>query len=193
MQEDMSFTTAQGDMRKAYAGGVLGIVVSGTVWLLSGCVALYRAPHEAVLALLAGGVLIHPLAVLLAKATGRSGSHTKGNPLGQLSMEATVFMVLGIAVAYGVSRWRTDLFFPAMLFVIGGRYATFATVYGMRLYWAFGAALAISGYVLAINAASMAAGAFTGGVIELVFAAILYASLRSRPAVASAPGGSAAS
>jgi hypothetical protein len=193
MQDNMSFATAQADMRQAYAGGVIGILVSGTVWLLAGCVALYRTPHDAVLALLAGGVLIHPLAVLLAKATGRSGAHTRGNPLGQLSMEATVWMLLGIAIAYGVSLWRTNLFFPAMLFIIGGRYGTFATVYGMRLYWAFGAALAASGYLVAINAASMAVGAFTGGAIELVFAAVLYASLRSRETVAPAPGGSAAS
>lgn len=186
MPNEMTFAAAQSDMRNAYAGGVIGIVVSGTVWLVAGAVATFRTPETAVLALLAGGVLIHPLAVLLAKFTGRSGAHAKGNPLGQLSGEATVWMVLGIGLAYALSRWRIDLFFPAMLVAIGGRYLSFATVYGMRIYWAFGATLAASAYLVATHAASVAAGAFTGGVIEMVFAALVYASLRGRQAVAPA-------
>jgi hypothetical protein len=35
-------------------------------------------------------------------------------------------------------------FFPAMLMVIGGRYLSFAVVYGLRTYWALGASLAVS-------------------------------------------------
>lgn len=188
MHDEMTFSAAQADMRDAYAGGVIGIMVSGTVWLVAGAVAWFRAPQVAIIALLAGGVLIHPVAVLLAKLAGRTGAHAKGNPLGQLAGEATGWMLFGIALAYGLSLWRTDLFFPAMLLTIGGRYLTFATVYGMRLYWVFGATLAASAYIVATQAISFAAGAFIGSVIEMVFAALIYASLRRQSAVAPAAG-----
>jgi len=183
MQNEMTFSAAQADMRSAYAGGVIGIMVSGTVWLVAGAVAWFHAPQSAILALLAGGALIHPIAVLLAKLCHRSGTHAKGNPLGQLAGEATGWMLLGIALAYGLSWWRTDLFFPAMLLAIGGRYLTFATVYGMRVYWAFGATLAASGFILSTFVTHFATGAFAGGIIEMIFAAVVYMNLRSRDAV----------
>lgn len=188
MQNEMTFAAAQADMRHAYAGGVIGIVVSGTVWLVAGAIAWFRTPAAAVLALLAGGVLIHPVAVVLAKLAGRTGAHAKGNPLGQLAGEATGWMLLGIGLAYVLSRWRIDLFFPVMLLTIGGRYLTFATVYGMRMYWAFGATLAASGMILATTVTGFATGAFAGGVIEMVFAALIYTNLRSQQGVAPAPG-----
>lgn len=188
MQNDLTFAAAQADMRRAYAGGVIGIMVSGTVWLVAGAVAWLRTPQIAIIALLVGGVLIHPLAVLLAKASGRSGAHEKGNPLAQLSGEATGWMLLGIGLAYFLSLWRLDLFFPVMLLTIGGRYLTFATIYGMRLYWAFGMVLAAAGMLLATQATAFATGAFAGGVIEMVFAALIHANLRRQPAVLSAAG-----
>jgi hypothetical protein len=188
MQNDMTFAAAQADMRNAYAGGVLGIMVSGTVWLVAGAVAWFHAPQSAILALLAGGALIHPIAVLLAKVCQRSGAHAKGNPLGQLAGEATGWMLLGIALAYGLSWWRTDLFFPAMLLAIGGRYLTFATVYGMRVYWAFGATLAACGFLLSTFATRFATGAFVGGIIEMLFAAVVYMQLRSRETTVPAAG-----
>lgn len=183
MQNDMTFAAAQADMRHAYAGGFIGIMVSGTVWLVAGAVAWFRTPQVAIIALLAGGMLIHPLSVVLAKVSGRSGAHAKGNPLGQLSGEATGWMLLGIGMAYCLSLWRIDLFFPVMLLTIGGRYLTFATVYGMRLYWAFGAVLAAAGMVFATQVTAFASGAFAGGVIEMVFAALIYANLRHQAAV----------
>lgn len=180
MHDEMTFAVAQADMRNAYAGGVIGIMVFGTVWLVAAAVAWFRPPQVAVIALLAGGVLIHPVAVLLAKLAGRTGAHAKGNPLGQLSVEATGWMLLGIGLAYALSLWRIELFFPTMLLTIGGRYLTFATVYGTRLYWAFGATLAASGMLMATQVTHFATGAFLGGAIEMVFAALIYANLRTR-------------
>jgi len=100
---DMTFSAAQADMRNAYAGGVIGILVSGSAWLVAGAVATYRTPQAAILALLIGGMLIHPLSVLLARLAGRSGVHVKDNPSGQLAMEGTVWMLLAIVLAYGLS------------------------------------------------------------------------------------------
>jgi hypothetical protein len=83
-------------------------------------------------------------------AFGRSGAHTPGNPLAALTLEVTFFFVFAIPLAYAVSRYRAEWFFPAMLLLIGGRYLTFATLYGMRVYWACGATLALVRFLLVV-------------------------------------------
>lgn len=173
-----TLAAAQRDMRSAYLGGAPGVLVSGLVWAVAGCVATWISPQRAVWALFVGGVFIHPVAVLLTRLLGRAGRHAPGNPLGALGMATTFWMIMMLPLAYGVSLLRIDLFFPAMLFVIGGRYLCFQTLYGYRLYWIFGAVLALAGYGLAKLNAPVALGGFAGAVIETVFACLLLAGAR---------------
>lgn len=154
------------------------MLASAIAWAVAGLVALNSSPKNAVLTLFVGGMLIHPVGVLLTKALGRSGSHARTNPLGALALEGTFLMLLCLPLAYVVSLFRAEWFFPAMLLVIGGRYLTFSTLYGMRLYWACGAALAIAGFLLARFNAPLAMGAFAGAAIEAVFAAVIFAAAR---------------
>ena len=93
------------------------------------------------------------------------------NPLKWLALESTVWLLLAIAVAFIASLQKTEWFFIAMLLTIGGRYLTFATLYGLRIYWACGATLAAAGIALAMLGAGTGTIALTGGLIELVFAA----------------------
>ena len=171
---EFTIKTAQADMRRGYTFGAPGVLVSGSVWLAAGVVVLMVSSQAAVLTLLAGGALIFPLAMLLSKLLGLPDGHTKGNPLGTLAGEGTVWLIAGCVIAYGVSTLRIEWFFPAMLLVIGGRYLTFQTLYGLRLYWVLGALLIAAGFALAVLLAPPLVGAFAGGVIELVFAAILF-------------------
>lgn len=177
----MTIAEAQRDMRAGYFGGAPGMFASALVWLVAGLVAVQVSPQRAVAALLVGGVFIHPIGVLFARALGRSGQHSHGNPLGQLALETTAWLVLSMPIAYAISLHRLDLFFPAMLLVIGGRYTTFATLFGARVFWACGGALVVAAYLLASVAATPAAGAFTGAAIEAVFAAIIAATMRPEP------------
>lgn len=145
-----------------------------------------RLPSDATLADLqhdlrdayAGGMLIFPVGVLLTKALGYRGQHAYGNPLGTLALETTVWLVLSMPIAYVVSLYRVDLFFPAMLLVIGGRYATFVTMYSRRVFWICGGALVAAAYALAMLRAAPATGAFTGAAIEAAFAAWIVATHR---------------
>lgn len=165
-------------MRMGYIGGAPGVLVSGLVWAIACCVAMWVSPERAVWALFIGGMFIHPVAVLLTRLLGHPGRHTPGNPLGALAMATTFWMILMLPLAYGVSLLRIDLFFPAMLFVIGGRYLCFQTLYGNRMYWVMGAVLALAGYALATFNAPVVLGAFAGAAIEIVFAGILLAGTR---------------
>jgi hypothetical protein len=174
----MDFADAQRDMRHGYHAGAPGLLVSGLVWLAAGLVAQGGWPDRARWTLLLGGTLIFPASVLLTKALGRPGRHARGNPLGTLAMEGTAMLVLGMPVALAVSLARPEWFFPAMLLAIGGRYLTFATLYGLRRYWACGGLLVLAAFGVAVTRAPLAAGAFAGAAVELAFAPWLLAAGR---------------
>ncbi|MDB6095109.1 MAG: hypothetical protein JWM32_2671 [Verrucomicrobia bacterium] len=165
---------AQREMRFAYYGGAPGMFTSATVWLIAGIVSIVQSPERAVWALFIGGVFIHPVSGLLTKAMGRSGKHSAGNPFGSLALATTFWMILALPLAYGVSRLRIEWFFPAMLFIIGGRYLTFSTIFGARTYWFCGAALALAGFALGRANASPTFGAFSGAAIEAMFAVTIF-------------------
>jgi hypothetical protein len=61
---------------------------------------------------------------------------------------------------------------------LGGRYLSFQTLYGMRIYWVLGATLCSIGIVLVLARAPAALSAMTGGFIELGFAAAALAQAR---------------
>jgi hypothetical protein len=175
---EMTITQAQADMRNSYLSGAPGVFVSGAVWLTAGIVAAQYSESAAVLSLLIGGGAIHPLAIAIVRLLGGSGRHSATNALGRLAAEGTFWLLAGCAIAYAMSVLRLEWFFPAMLLVIGGRYLTFQTLYGLRLYWLLGALLCMAGIVLALLRIPAIVGAFTGAVVELVFAAVLFAQAR---------------
>jgi hypothetical protein len=179
----MKISDAQREMRFAYYGGAMGMFTSAAVWLTAGVVCARIAPERAIWVLFVGGVFIHPISVVLNKAMGRPARHGSENPLGALVFASTIWMILCLPLAYAASRLHIEWFFPAMLFVIGGRYLTFSTIFGARLYWVCGITLAAAGYVLARMYASPELGAFTGAAIEAAFASAIFAS-NQREAVA---------
>jgi hypothetical protein len=169
---------AQLEMRNNYLYGATGIIVSGIVWLLSGVVAYSYSPEAAVWTLLIGGIFIHPVSIVLIKILGATGNHSKSNPLGSLAMEGTFFMLMTIPLAYGLSLQRFEWFFDGMLLIIGGRYLTFNTIYGSRLFWILGALLGITAYTLfSLNAPSHIS-AFTGASIEILFGSFVLMNSR---------------
>ncbi len=176
----MHIEEAQQDFRHSYFGGAPGVLVSALAWFTAGLVSIYQSPRQAVITLLVGGMLIHPLSTLLVKALGRSAKPAAGNPMTRLALESTAWLIFCIPLAYALSRHRIEWFFPAMLLVIGGRYMVFATLYGRRIYWLCGGTLALAAYALAVAGASPSTGALTGAAIEAIFAAAIF--LRSRGA-----------
>ncbi|MFV8343040.1 DUF7010 family protein [Flavobacterium sp. XS2P39] len=169
---------AQTDMRRGYANGSIGVLVSGLMWLISATVMYQYSANQAVWTLLIGGVFIHPVSVLLYKIIGLSGNHTKGNPLGNLGMEGTIFMIMCLPIAFGLSLQYTEWFFQGMLLIIGGRYLTFSSIYGIRLYWFLGAVLGIAAYLLFYNSVQSFGTLLTGSLIEISFGLFMFLSFR---------------
>lgn len=177
MDNTALITEAQADMRKGYANGYLGVIVSGVMWFISALVAYRFSDQQAIWALLIGGALISPISGVIEKWIGRKG-HNPGNPLKYLAMENTVWMIMCLPIAYGLSLQNVEWFFQAMLIIIGGRYLTFATLYGTKTYWILGAALGGAAYLLFILRMDAFSSLLAGALIEIAFGVVLYTRLR---------------
>ena len=162
-------TQAQIDMCKAYGNGSLGVLSSGLIWLISAIVAFQYSDKSAMWTLLIGGMLIHPLSIVLSKTMGLKGVHSKENPLGKLAMEGTIFMLMCLPLTLGLSLQKSEWFFQGMLLIIGGRYLTFTTIYGIKLYWILGVTLGIAAYLLFSFKIQSSFSALTGSLIEILF------------------------
>ena len=167
---EMTVTEAQHDLRRSYYSGAPGILASALAWSVATGTAALAAPKHAIWALLIGGALIHPVGLVLCRLFGARATHSKGNPLGQLAGASTFWLIFSLPLAYALGLQNPAWFFAAMLLVIGGRYLVFATLYGMRLYWALGLTLAGAGFVHAWLEAPALAVVGTGAAVELIFA-----------------------
>lgn len=164
----------QADMRRAYIWGSSGIVTSGVVWFVAALVAYLDDPRHAVWTLFIGAAFIHPVSVVIDRACGAPGKHLSGNPLGKLAVEGLIFMLMCLPLAYGLSLFRMEWFFPAVLMIIGGRYLTFATLYGTRIYWVLGALLGLAALLGFHFSLPPYAVAFAGALIEIIFGMLLF-------------------
>jgi len=187
---ETSVIEAQSDMRAGYYSGAAGIVVSALAWSAAAATAALGSPGRAVWVLLVGGALIHPVSVLLCRLRGASGAHSKGNPLGPLAAASTFWLIFSLPLAYGLGLQKPAWFFAAMLLIIGGRYLVFATLYGMRLYWALGLVLAATGFASGWLGAPAMAVALAGAAVEWGFAGAGIVTHRNwvRPGLSSCPG-----
>ena len=179
-QAHESFNEAQEDMRNAYGNGAIGALVSGTIWVIASATIHYSSPMHGVWSLFFGGMLIQPLSMAELKILGFRGAHDKSNPLAKLAMEGTFFMLLCIPLAFLLFNQEVRFFFLAMMLIIGGRYLTFNTIYGLKTYWLFGGTLAMSAFLLYYLNVGSAGAAMTGGMIEILFGAYLYRSVSNQ-------------
>lgn len=165
-----SLSAAQADMRRGYASGAAGILASGLVWAAAAAICGAHSVQAGIWVLLGGGMLIHPLAIVLCKLLGVRGAHSPGNPLAALAGASTFWLVFCLPLAFGLSLHDPFWFFPAMLLVIGGRYLVFVTLYGMRLYWLLGFALVAAGVAAGILRLPPMLAAAAGSALEIGFA-----------------------
>lgn len=178
IKEIDTFKQAQTDMCKGYANGSTGVIVSGLIWLISAAISYQYSARQAVWTLLIGGMFIYPVSVRLSKVFGLSGTHTKGNPLGNLAMEGTIFMLMCLPLAFGLSLQHKEWFFQGMLLIIGGRYLTFASIYGVRLYWILGSILGVASYLLFSFRVQSSGSLLTGSMIEISFGLFMLFAFR---------------
>ncbi len=170
----MNFIESQNDMRQAYLDGSTGVSSSGIVWCLAGVIGVYYSPVSSMLTLFLGGMFIFPLSILFSKLLGSTGKHSQDNVLNKLAFENLGILFGGLFIAFVSSQYNSALFYPIMLIIIGARYLTFQTLYGLKIYWALGVMLMASGICIAALSLSFVVGAFVGCMIEITFAIIIH-------------------
>ncbi len=172
----------QQEMRHAHFDGAPGVLVSGLVWLAATLVCYQLGINKAVWTLLIGGALIYPMSTIVTKILGRPAKTSKANALNQLGMASTIWLILCCAMAYGLFLLKPELFFPAMMATIGSRYLVFASMFGRSIFWVMGVSLILAGFLAFYTALTPVVAAGLGGLIEVVFAFLVFAKA-SKPAV----------
>ena len=169
----MHIADAQRQIRTTFNGGFWGQLVSSALWLTSAALATWSTPRAAIWTIVAGGFLIFPATSLLVRLSGGPSSPAKGNPLSNLGMQIALTLPMTMLLLVPVTRYHLNLFYPALLILLGAHYLPFVFLYGMRIFAALCALLVSSGVVIALYAPhSFALGAWVGGLTLLVFACI---------------------
>jgi len=166
----MNISDAQRENRVRFHGGFFGQLVSGVLWLLSGCLAVTVGVKSAIIALVVGGFFIFPTTELLVRLSGRK-KLSEVNTLRNLGMQVAFVLPFSMLLLVPVTLYNTNLFYPGMMILLGAHYIPFVFLYGMRLF-AFLAAILIGGGVCIaeFGANSFSTGAWITGIVLVLFA-----------------------
>lgn len=146
----MTVTEAQRDMRVGLMGGFMGQLVSGLLWLASAALATWGTTRAAVIFLIVTGFFIFPLTKLGLKLIGHRPRVSPGNPLNELGMQSAFILPLSLLLVGAAALHRIEWFYPAFMIALGAHYLPFATLYGMRMFYALAGTLVGAGVVLAL-------------------------------------------
>jgi hypothetical protein len=162
---------AQRHVRTQFIGGFWGQLVSSVIWLASAALATWSTPRAAITTIVFGGFFIFPATLLLLRLSGGSASPTKGNPLSNLGMQIAFTLPMTMLLLVPVTEFRLNLFYPALLILLGAHYLPFVFLYGMKMFIALCAILVSSGVMIALYVPqSFSLGAWVGGITLFVFA-----------------------
>jgi hypothetical protein len=162
---------AQQEIRAVYTGGFWGQLVSSVIWLVAATLGTWVSPRASILTVVIGGFFIFPLTrILLHLSPGRASVHAE-NPFTNLGMQVAFVLPLSMLLLVPVGLYRLNLFFPALLILVGAHYLPFATLYGMRMFLFLAGILMAAGVVIAYYfAETFWLGAWIGGLALFVFA-----------------------
>lgn len=173
----MQVSEAQLEVRTVFVGGFWGQLVSSALWLVSAALATWSSPRAAIGEIVLGGFLIFPLTKLLLRLSGGRSSLSRKNALNWLGMQVAFTLPLSMLLLVPVAQYRLNLFYPALMVLLGAHYLPFTFLYGMRVFAGLCAALVGGGVVIAMYLpASFSLGGWVGGVTLFVFAWILRAA-----------------
>jgi hypothetical protein len=170
---------AQREVRTVFIGGFWGQLVSSAIWLASAALGFWVTPRAGILKLVFGGFFIFPLTQLLLRLSGGPASLTKGNPLHYLGMQIAFTLPMSMLLLVPVTEFRLNLFYPALMILVGAHYLPFVFLYGMRMFIPLCAILVSSGVVIAhYFSGSFSLGGWICGLMLFVFAWIGRAAVQ---------------
>jgi hypothetical protein len=167
----MDIRDAQREVRSVYMGGFVAHLILALIWLLSAALGTWVTPKASILCVVVGGFFSFPLTQTALRFSGRRASVSRGNSFHWLGMQAAFVLPLSMLLLIPVGRYNLNLFFPALLVLVGAHYLPFATSFGMRLFLFLAGILIVAGVVIArYFSGSFSLGAWVGGSTLFVFA-----------------------
>jgi hypothetical protein len=162
---------AQREVRTVFIGGFWGQLVSSAIWLASAALGFWATPRAAIITLVVGGFFIFPVTQLLLRLTGGPASVTKGNPLGNLGMQIAFTLPISMLLLVPVTEFRLNLFYPALMVLLGAHYLPFVFLYGMHMFIPLCAILVSGGVAIALYfPGSFSLGGWMSGLTLFIFA-----------------------
>ena len=167
----MDIKDAQSEVRSVYIGGFWGQLVSSVIWLASAAFGAWMTPRASILTIVIAGFFIFPLTQLMLLLSGRRTSLRKENSLHSLGMQTAFVLPFSMLLLVPVGLYNLNLFFPALLVLLGAHYLPFATLYGMHMFLFLAGILIATGLLIAhYFVGTFSLGAWIGGVTLFVFA-----------------------
>jgi hypothetical protein len=170
---------AQREVRTVFIGGFCGQLVSAAIWLTLAALGFWVSPRAAIITVVAGGFFIFPITQMMLRLAGGPTSLTKGNPLWNLGMQIAFTLPFSMLLLVPVTPFDLNLFYPALMILLGAHYLPFTFLYGMRVFIPLGAVLIASGVVIAhYFSGSFSFGGWICGLTLFVFAWIGRAAVQ---------------
>jgi Family of unknown function (DUF7010) len=161
---------AQNEVREAFAGGSMGQLISGLLWLTSAALATWSSERSAILLLVFGGMFIFPLTQLGLRLVGKQGKLGEDNPLNGLGMQVAFVLPLSLPLVYAAALHNPLWFYPAFMILVGAHYLPFVFLYGMSLFAVLCGVLVAAGLMLGLYGPPIfALGGWTTGGVLLLF------------------------
>jgi len=167
----MLVADAQKEVRTIYIGGFFGQLVCSAIWLASAALATWVSPRAGIIELVACGFFIFPITQLLLRLSGRQASLQRENPLGKLAMQIAFTLPVSMLLLVPVTAFHLNLFYPALMILVGAHYLPFTFLYGMRIFIPLSAILCGGGVVIALYFPEpFDLGGWIGGLVLFLFA-----------------------
>lgn len=178
----MLIETAQREMRAVYLGGAIGQLVSGAIWLISAALGTFISVQAGLISLFLGGMFIFPLTQFALKLAGRAASTGPENSLNSLARQVAFIVPFCLPLIYAAARYNVNWFYPAFLIVVGAHYLPFMFLYGISQYAILAGLMIVGGVLLGLFTPTVfAAGGWFGGILLVVFAAVLWRITAGKP------------
>lgn len=167
----MHIEDAQRENRSVYIGGFWGQLVSSIIWLVSAALGTWVSPKASILTAVISGFFIFPLTQMMLRLSGGPARVSKGNPLHFLGMQVAFVLPFSMLLLIPIGNYDLNLFYPALMVLVGAHYLPFATLYGMRMFLFLAGILIAAGVVVAHwFSGTFSLGAWIAGLALFVFA-----------------------
>ncbi|MBW3567625.1 MAG: hypothetical protein KY410_06670 [Proteobacteria bacterium] len=176
----MEISEAQRDVRRVYAGGFPGLLISSLAWLISSSLGTWVSWHAAMLALVVGGPFIFFALEILLRVIDHQAELRRNNPLNSLMLQLVFLLPILLPLVVVAFMHRADWLYPAFMLALGAHFLPFMFLFGMWQFGVLGLLFAGSALVFGMSGAEhFVIAGWYGAIVQLLFALSALSAIRA--------------